>query len=930
MIKPVQLFALFLLSILAGTPPVAQAQNEEGKNHGARRMPDLTNVPHIDSLFVQLKPEAQEPHDRDRVHYGAAEPPDRVILMSQRQAKALSIAAGVKLKPIESILPGNHLLALPRRMTRAEADAIARLLEKHPDVQFASPNGRYFIQQTPNDPSYGPQQWNFKGPPGGLNLPGAWDVTTGSNDVVIAVIDNGVLAHSELSARLLPGYDFISDPATANDGDGRDGFPTDPGDWVTQAEVDAGGQFAMCQEDVGNSSWHGTHVAGTIGAASNNGVGVAGVNWGSPILPIRALGKCGGARPDILAGVLWAAGMPVPGVATNPNPTKIINLSIAAREPCDPQWQAVIDSIRVTFPQTVFIAAAGNKSENASNASPASCNHVIAVAATTRQGALAAYSNTGGPVAISAPGGDAASGVYSTGDQGTQAPLNDNTYKYQVGTSQAAPHVAGIVSLMRSVKPLLRPGEIKTMLRTTARPFPTGTGNDCTTALCGAGIVDGARAVSAAKTSVSAGRYHTVAMQADGSVWAWGYGYYGILGDGTTSGFRATPGRVPGLPPVKDVEAGHWHTLALAADGTVWGWGLANFGQLDGNTSPANGGTGSDQYATPIKVPGIGSMVAVSGGSRHSLALANDGTVWAWGGNAAGQVGVPIIHQVDHSKSPPPIEPYAAHIAGPLRVPGLSGIVAVAAGIEYSLALGSDGAVWVWGADYSTSLVKTDDNRHIPVREPGLSDVIAISASGFMPLALKSDGTVWAWGRYAANATNGNSSYAQQVSGVDNANMVAIAGGYVPDQGYLNVALKADGTVWTWGAAAGSLGNGETVGRDTPGMVAGLSGVYGISASGAHVMALQSDYSIQAWGQNQQGQLGIGSASAGNPTPVQVHGENNIGLFASANPPTAESDPGPIAGGDGGDIPTLPEWGAMIMGSLLLMSMYSSQRRRQR
>lgn len=163
-------------------------------------------------------------------------------------------------------------------------------------------------------------------------MPGAWEVTTGCNEVVIAVVDTGTLAHSELSGRLLPGYDFVSDPARANDGDGRDGFPTDPGDWVTQAEVNAGGQFALCR--VEDSSWHGTHVAGII-AASNNGVGVAGANRVSSILPVRALGKCGsGNRQDIIDGMLWAAGMPVPGVAPNPNPAEIINLSIGESTSC--------------------------------------------------------------------------------------------------------------------------------------------------------------------------------------------------------------------------------------------------------------------------------------------------------------------------------------------------------------------------------------------------------------------------------------------------------------------------------------------------------------------------------------------------------------------------------------------------------------------
>lgn len=204
MAKPAQLFALLLLSILAGTPPVAQAQNEEwGKNDGPLRMPDLTNAAYIDSIIVQLKPQAQEPHDKDRVHYGAAEPPDRVILMSARQAKALSIAAGIRLKPIRSSVPGEHLLGLPRLMTPAEANAIARLLEKHPDVEYAGPNARVFPSQIPNDPSYGPQQWNFKGPPGGADLPGAWGVGLAPSKVVAGIVNRRLLHISGFGERVI-------------------------------------------------------------------------------------------------------------------------------------------------------------------------------------------------------------------------------------------------------------------------------------------------------------------------------------------------------------------------------------------------------------------------------------------------------------------------------------------------------------------------------------------------------------------------------------------------------------------------------------------------------------------------------------------------------------------------------------------------------
>lgn len=182
----------------------------------------------------------------------------------------------------------------------------------------------------PNDPQY-TNQWHYKGTYG-IDAPAAWDIITGSTDIVVAVIDTGICNHADLAGRYLPGYDFVSDVLVANDGGGRDGDASDPGDWITAAE-DGSGYFAGC--GASDSSWHGTHVAGTIGAASNNNFGVAGINWVSKILPVRVLGKCGGNTSDIIDGMRWAAGLTVAGVPANPYPAKVLNMSLGGSGACD-------------------------------------------------------------------------------------------------------------------------------------------------------------------------------------------------------------------------------------------------------------------------------------------------------------------------------------------------------------------------------------------------------------------------------------------------------------------------------------------------------------------------------------------------------------------------------------------------------------------
>jgi len=409
------------------------------------------------------------------------------------QMERLSNAAGVPLEYERAMSDDSHVLRLPGRLPLEQVQAIAAQLMALPEVQYAEPDQILYPDLTPNDPQY-TNQWNYF-EAWGIDLPAAWDITTGSSSIVVADIDTGITNHADLSGRTVAGYDFIDDPQVANDGDGRDSDPHDPGDWITSAES-ASGYFQGCA--VTNSSWHGTFTAGQIGAIGNNGLGVAGINWNSKILPVRVLGKCGGYDSDIIDGMRWAAGLSVPGVPDNANPAKVLNLSLGGPGACDSTWQNAINAI--TAAGAVTVVSAGNSNADPANYVPAGCNGVITVAATNRSGSRAYYSNHGAGVEISAPGGSMSSsndpnGIFSTLNTGTTHPVSD-TYGYYQGTSMAAPQVTGVVSLMFSVNPSLTPAKVLEILQSTAKSFDRG--GNCNTSICGSGIVDAAAAVTAA------------------------------------------------------------------------------------------------------------------------------------------------------------------------------------------------------------------------------------------------------------------------------------------------------------------------------------------------------------------------------------------------------------------------------------------------
>lgn len=469
---------------------IASASSTQAVESGAPANSHKQRVEYTDRLIIKLRAP------------NTATPP---AAMRANRLNALSSSAGMNLQQVRQMSWGAQVFKLPGRMTLAEAAAVARKLRADPTVEYAEPDRILRPLAVPNDTLFS-SQWHYQSPviePGGVNLPAAWDITTGQANIVIGLIDTGTLiAHADLAGRTVPGYDFISNVATANDGNGRDADPTDPGDWITALE-NASGMFAGC--GVSDSSWHGTHTAGTIGAATNNAQGVAGVNWVSKILPVRVLGKCGGFLSDVIDGERWAAGLAVPGVPPNANPARVLNQSLGSSGACSRLQQSAINEIVALG--VVIVVAAGNDNTDAGNANPANCNNVIAAGAINRAGGRTSYSNFGTQVDISAPGGKQVffndpNGILSTRNTGTTAPAADD-YQYLSGTSFSTSHVTGVVSLMLSANPALTPAQVLTGIQTTARVFPTGTGSDCTTALCGAGIIDAAAAVNQVRRTVT-------------------------------------------------------------------------------------------------------------------------------------------------------------------------------------------------------------------------------------------------------------------------------------------------------------------------------------------------------------------------------------------------------------------------------------------
>ncbi|OED39989.1 hypothetical protein AB833_12385 [Chromatiales bacterium (ex Bugula neritina AB1)] len=392
--------------------------------------------------------------------------------------------------------PNQELLTLEQPLDADALRTYARQLEANANIEFVAPEYRRYTLVEPNDPLYrsgqepGSQSYLYEGL-FSVRAPGAWDITTGSQNSVIAIVDTGVLPqHPELRDRSIPalGYDFISadapaDYTSANDGDGRDADPTDPGDPCGSSR----------------SSWHGTGVASIAAGNSNDGTGMAGVNWNARLLHARALGRCGGTDADIIDAVRWSAGLDVTGVPRNETPAKVINLSIGGPTECTKAWQAVIDELNIL--DITLVMAAGNESSNALRSSPANCANVITVGASTPGGSIdSGFSNYGLKVTVAAPGRDI---VLAANTGATEPDADGNNYGRETGSSFSAAMVTGAISLMHSVNAELSPLQIREILQDSATPFDTE--GDCTTYYCGTGILNLNRAVAMAQDSAASG-----------------------------------------------------------------------------------------------------------------------------------------------------------------------------------------------------------------------------------------------------------------------------------------------------------------------------------------------------------------------------------------------------------------------------------------
>lgn len=453
------------------------------------------------------------------------------------QAVAVARAAPGLSPDVRSVAPGWYRLATHGLASTAATARIATSMRLDRRVQLVLEPRRESLTLVPNDTLYASEQWWLgtaqSGSSGVPGMPAAWDrligAPTSGLPPVVAVLDSGYANHPELDSRWLgTGHDFVSSVDYGNDGDGRDNDARDPGDRLAAAEAAANPALWDGCEVRERSSWHGTLMAGQIGAVSNNGAGVAGLHWNARILPVRVAGKCGAAVGDVIDGLRWAAGLAVAGAPANPTPARVIVLGVAGFEPCDAgsadtnvraAAQLYIDALaEVRGAGAIVVAAAGN--QRSAVGRPASCPGAFAVTALNRQGFKAIYANYGSQVALATVGGDAAngrdcdaqladSGLASTSNLGTGA-AGGFGYAAGSGTSFAAPVVAGVAALMWSVNPALGVADVEAGLRTTARPHvqvpilqacDAASGNkagrcQCDTSICGAGILDAEQALA--------------------------------------------------------------------------------------------------------------------------------------------------------------------------------------------------------------------------------------------------------------------------------------------------------------------------------------------------------------------------------------------------------------------------------------------------
>ncbi len=508
---------------------------------GALSTPALAAASDEARVIVTFK--ADSPTARRQVQ-GSMSRAESAAQRSTERASVLGARTGLAMLRGGANVSDRTQVVLAKGMS---SEQLAARLGADPEVETVSIDVRRHRVSAPSDPLYaagqpatpGPVvgQWYLHAPSGevksSIGAEAAWAITTGKSSVVVAVLDTGVrFDHADLKGKLLPGYDMISDAVIAGDGNGRDADASDPGDYLSAADKAAHpSTFDDC--DIEDSSWHGTQTASLVGAATDNGIGMASIGRNVRVLPLRVLGKCGGYDSDIQAAMRWAAGLDVPGVPSNPTPAAVINMSLGSDGACSSAYVAVVKEL--TAAGALVVAAAGNSAGRAVG-TPASCTGVMAVGGLRHAGTKVGYSDLGPQVAISAPTGNCVNidpgssclyPIITALNAGTTVPIaNSSIYSdgvnFSAGTSFAAPLVAGTAALMLSARPELQPADLRRLLQASARPFPKTGGDNgdgsvvpvcqppgdtdqlqcyCTTLTCGAGMLDAAAAVKAAATS---------------------------------------------------------------------------------------------------------------------------------------------------------------------------------------------------------------------------------------------------------------------------------------------------------------------------------------------------------------------------------------------------------------------------------------------
>ncbi|MFE9773944.1 S8 family serine peptidase [Streptomyces sp. NPDC005931] len=431
------------------------------------------------------KAAAEAPVERLIVGYEKKAAEAKSDAEAKEDARAKGRKAGETLSFERRLGTGAALVDLGDELKGGSLQDVIDAFEADPDVAYVDRDTRMYAMAGPNDTSYS-SQWDLFEATAGMNVENAWTGGATGRGVNVAVIDTGYVYHSDLDANVVAGYDFISDAWAARDGGGRDSNPRDEGDWTLENECYSGSRAS-------NSSWHGTHVAGTVSAVTNNGKGVAGVAYNAKVQPVRVLGRCGGSTADIADAIVWASGGSVPGVPANPTPADVINLSLGGSGTCQTVTQNAING--AVGRGTTVVVAAGNSNTNTSGFTPANCGNVVTVAASDREGNRASYSNYGSIVDITAPGGEtavsAANGILSTLNSSTTTPGSE-TYRAYQGTSMATPHIAGLAALMYEKNAAVTPAQVESLIKNNARTLPgTCSGG------CGYGLADAARTLSA-------------------------------------------------------------------------------------------------------------------------------------------------------------------------------------------------------------------------------------------------------------------------------------------------------------------------------------------------------------------------------------------------------------------------------------------------